>query len=350
MNAREIEVCFSRAPVAHEFTGEVLADVNGMGNWIRGLELLGSGLQFSLERALASLAPQRTAVSVQTPQDKLTVTYDEDANAGYLYLPYAYPSSLKEDAKSNPLLLKYSYTVGDDNARFRLAADKTLISISFTIPRTEDPDKFVHLFMGSADQDRIECLAIYKRRLKRSGALFVVATGMLLLLTKGMPGHSLWPVLAMPVALLWLCFFFSTSVSGAMVIFELIEGPRPWLKKITPRPLSEREAGWVRDILRVNNDWQNVDISNTEVVAEGPLGEGVAFELRAPQPQNPKKPARETVGNLLIETQEGCKINVELVQSEGSLEVLYVICVDRNDKKQNLPAHWVEKSREAVDV
>lgn len=141
-----IEVRLSDAPVEHEFTGDVIADVNGMGNWIRGLELLGSGIQFSLERALSSLSPQHNAASVQKPQRKLTVTYDEDANAGFLYLPYASPESLEAECQSNPLLLKSSYTVEDDKATFGLAADKTLVFIRFMVPSTEEAEKFMQFF------------------------------------------------------------------------------------------------------------------------------------------------------------------------------------------------------------
>ena len=144
--AREIEVRFSGDPVIREYLGDVLADVNRMGNWIKGLELLGSGLEFSLERALSSLAPQPSAASVRTPQDKLTVTYDEDANGGYLYLPYTAPASIETDAQSNPLLLKSSYTIEDEKARFGLSTDKTLVSIRFTVPPAEDLEKFVKFF------------------------------------------------------------------------------------------------------------------------------------------------------------------------------------------------------------
>lgn len=143
---REIEVRLSRAPVAQEYVGEVIADVNRTGNWIRGLELLGSGLQFSLEQALSYLAPQPSAVSVRTPQDKLTVTYDEDANAGYLYLPYMSPANIEKEAHSNPFLLKSSYTVDDDHAKFGLTTDMTLALIRFTIPPAEDAEKFVQFF------------------------------------------------------------------------------------------------------------------------------------------------------------------------------------------------------------
>jgi hypothetical protein len=47
-----VEVRLSDAAVERECAGDVIADVNWAGNWIRGLELLGSA-GFSLERALA---------------------------------------------------------------------------------------------------------------------------------------------------------------------------------------------------------------------------------------------------------------------------------------------------------
>jgi hypothetical protein len=141
-----VEVRFSDVPIAYEFTGDVIADVNRMGNWIRGLELLGSGIQFSLQQALAPLAPESSGASVQHPQSKLTVTYDEEADAGFLYLPYASPSSIEQDHQANPLLLKSSYSVEDEKATFGLAADRALVSIRFVVPPTEQMDNFMHLF------------------------------------------------------------------------------------------------------------------------------------------------------------------------------------------------------------
>lgn len=142
-----VEVRFSDAPVVHQFFGEVIADVNRFGNWVRGLEVIGSGLPFSLDRALASLAPRSSAGSVPYPQDKLTVTYDEDANASFLYLPYASPKTIIERHKAEPLLLKSSYTLTDQEANFGLAGDKSLVFIRFSIPPTEDPKKFMQLFL-----------------------------------------------------------------------------------------------------------------------------------------------------------------------------------------------------------
>lgn len=122
------------------------------------------------------------------------------------------------------------------------------------------------------------------------------------------------------------------------------------LKEITPRLLSEREAGWIRDILRVNNEWQDADISHTQVIAEGTLDEGVAYKLHAPQPENARKPPRESVGNLWIETENDGTVNIQLSQHEGRLKELYVLFIDSSDRKRDLPETWFEKSRRAVDI
>lgn len=139
-----IEVRFSDSVVVRQFSGEVLADVNRNGNWIRGLELLGSGIPFSLQRALSSLAPQFR--SSPGPHKTLNVTYDEDANAAFLYLPYASPLDIERQGRTMPLLLKTSYTIGDENALFGLSADKTLVFIRFKIPSSENQEKFLELF------------------------------------------------------------------------------------------------------------------------------------------------------------------------------------------------------------
>jgi hypothetical protein len=136
-----VELRFSGASVLHEFTGDVIADVNPMGNWIRGLELLGSA-GFSLERALAPFNPKPTAASVRPPQAELIVTYDGQADAGFLYLPYASPVSVERE----PLLLKHSHSIEDENATFGLAADKGLVFVRFRVPASERLDAFLQLF------------------------------------------------------------------------------------------------------------------------------------------------------------------------------------------------------------
>jgi hypothetical protein len=136
-----VEVRLSDAPVEQEVSGDVIADVNRLGNWIRGLELLGSA-GFSLERALAPFSPRPRAPSFPSPQAELVVTYDGQADAGFLYLPYAAPVKVRQE----PLLLKYSRSIEDENAKFGLSADKALVFVRFRIPAAERLDAFLQLF------------------------------------------------------------------------------------------------------------------------------------------------------------------------------------------------------------
>jgi hypothetical protein len=122
-------------------------------------------------------------------------------------------------------------------------------------------------------------------------------------------------------------------------------------REIKPRPLSEREAGWVRDILRANDEWREADISRTQVIAEGPTDEGVSFVLESPALENPKsKSIRESVGNLWIQVDDGSTINVQLSQSGGRLCELYVLFFDPKRRLCTLPESWTEVSREAASV
>jgi hypothetical protein len=139
-----VEVRLSDASVEHECTGDVIADMNRAGNWIRGLEVLGTA-GFSLERALASFNPKLRADSVRSAQAELTVTYDPEADAGFLYLPYASPASVEHDSA----LLEYSHSIEDESAAFGLSADDGLVWVRFRVPASEQLEAFLHLF-GSA--------------------------------------------------------------------------------------------------------------------------------------------------------------------------------------------------------
>jgi hypothetical protein len=123
---------------------------------------------------------------------------------------------------------------------------------------------------------------------------------------------------------------------------------------IEPRPLDEREAGWVRDILQVNGEWRDADVSQTKVVAEGWCGENgvsLCLSLKAPEPENPNaKSKRESVGELWINTDDGCVINVQLAQFEGCLQEIYVLFIDTKHPRRKLPETWTEVSREAANV
>ena len=121
---------------------------------------------------------------------------------------------------------------------------------------------------------------------------------------------------------------------------------------IEPRPLSERETGWICDILQANNEWKNADISRTQVVAEGPCDEGICIVLQAPGPENPNiiKMIGESVGSLWIQVNDGSIIDIQLSQFEGHLLEIYVLFVDPKHPKRRLPENWTEVSRIAVNL
>ncbi len=121
-------------------------------------------------------------------------------------------------------------------------------------------------------------------------------------------------------------------------------------KNIEPRSLTQREAGWIRDILQANDEWRDAHISRTQVVAEGPCDEGVSIRLQAPEPENPKAKPVESVGELWIQTDDGSSINVQLSQFEGRLRELYVLFFDPKQRNRKLPETWTEVSREAANV
>jgi hypothetical protein len=121
-------------------------------------------------------------------------------------------------------------------------------------------------------------------------------------------------------------------------------------KDIDPRPLTEREKGWIRDILQVNDEWRDADISRTQVVAEGPSYEGFSIRLQAPEPENPNAKPVESVGELLIQTDDGNTITVQLSQYEGRLRELYLLFLDTKHRLGSLPESWAEASREATNI
>lgn len=126
------------------------------------------------------------------------------------------------------------------------------------------------------------------------------------------------------------------------------------VREIAPRPLNARELDLIGDILRANEEWNDADLSQTKVVAEGTCGNNGTSRctiLQAPVPENPQATSeRESVGQLWINTDDGGVINVQLSQSAGHLVELYLLFVDSKDPKRTLPDCWAETSREAVNL
>ena len=123
-------------------------------------------------------------------------------------------------------------------------------------------------------------------------------------------------------------------------------------KEIEPRPLSKLEEGWVRSILDASVGWENADISNTQVIAEGPCAQGISFRLCAPMPENPTRTSvRNSFGELWIVTSDHQVINIQLSEWEGRLKTLHIQIIDSKHPRRvirALPESWTEVSCEAV--
>ena len=123
---------------------------------------------------------------------------------------------------------------------------------------------------------------------------------------------------------------------------------RDEVKGIEPRPLTEREAAWIREILQADEEWKDSDISRTHVIAEGPCDEGQSILLHAPEPENSRPgPMMGYIGRLWISNDDGSVIEVRLTQSGRRLHELFVLFVDPKHPDRKLPEHWTEVSHEA---
>ena len=137
-------------------------------------------------------------------------------------------------------------------------------------------------------------------------------------------------------------------------IRELLGWSRPpfgdEVHQVAPRPLSEREAGWVHDILQAVPDWRDSDFSETRVVAEGMNTEGYSIVLRSATPENPRwESSHDILGQLWISTDDRLTMNVQLFQWKGQLQELYVLVLDPKARTVRLSTAWIEVSREAVN-
>lgn len=66
--------------------GEIILDLNRSGNWIRGIEIVGGFVPFSIAKAVSPFNPVRPSFP-KVPEPG-TVTYDPEADATFVYLEY----------------------------------------------------------------------------------------------------------------------------------------------------------------------------------------------------------------------------------------------------------------------
>jgi|SRR5690348_4471734 len=66
--------------------GETILDINRSGNWVRGFEIVGGFVSFSIAKAVSPFGPLRPGLGA--PPEPGTVTYDSEVDAAFFYLEY----------------------------------------------------------------------------------------------------------------------------------------------------------------------------------------------------------------------------------------------------------------------
>ena len=129
--------------VGSERRGEVIVDLNHDGHWIRGFEVVGGMMDFSLSAATKPFLHSR-------PGGGIRVTYDEEADAAYFYLPYNRRfTKLRRDEQQSAET--YSHSV-NPTGLYRFDAQGGLLSV--VIP-TADAVKSVEDFLFFFDHDSL---------------------------------------------------------------------------------------------------------------------------------------------------------------------------------------------------
>ena len=140
-----VHVQLRNGEVAVERRGEIIVDLNHDGHWIRGFEVIGGMMDFSLSAA--------TRPFLYSKLGGLKVTYDEEADAAYFYLPYNRRfTKLRRDEQQSAET--YSHSVNPTGI-YRFDAQGGLLSV--VIP-TADAVKSVEDFLFFFDHESLaEC-------------------------------------------------------------------------------------------------------------------------------------------------------------------------------------------------
>lgn len=123
--------------VAVERRGEIIVDLNHDGHWIRGLEVIGGLMDFPLKAAIKPFYSSKLG--------GLRVTYDEEANAAYFYIPYGRRfTRLRKDEQLDAET--YSHSV-NPTALYRFDAQDGLVSVVIpTADAVKSVDEFLFFF------------------------------------------------------------------------------------------------------------------------------------------------------------------------------------------------------------
>ncbi len=123
--------------VAIERRGEIIIDLNHEGHWIRGFEVVGGMMEFSLKAATKPFLTGKLG--------GLRVTYDEEADAAYFYLPYGRRfTKLRRDEQQSAET--YSHSV-NPTGLYRFDSQDGLVSVVIpTADAVKNVDDFLFFF------------------------------------------------------------------------------------------------------------------------------------------------------------------------------------------------------------
>jgi uncharacterized protein YuzE len=130
------------AEVVVERRGEIIIDLNHEGHWIRGFEVIGGMMNFSLKVATKPFLSKKS--------NGFRVTYDPEADAAYFYLDYGGRfQRLGPDAQRSAE--QYAHSINPAGS-YRFDAQDGLVSV--IIP-TADAVKSVEDFLFFFDYDPV---------------------------------------------------------------------------------------------------------------------------------------------------------------------------------------------------
>jgi hypothetical protein len=126
----------------------------------------------------------------------------------------------------------------------------------------------------------------------------------------------------------------------------------PKRKPIIPRDLSKQERSWIREILEQNPRWADVDLNDTQAVAQCDCGNCRTIYVHSSAPQNPSfAGTKGYVGRIEIITTDNFMISITLDQIDGVLSELYVDPLDLLEPGDRpLPNQWQEKVHTAIPM
>ena len=121
--------------------GETILDLNRSGNWVRGIEIVGGFVPFSVARAVSPFNPVRPVFP--NPPEAGTVTYDPEADAAFIYLEYD-PSFAQLAPQAQAELNTVSHSV-NPTATYGLDDQGGLVWVKIPIADLSGPAELLRL-------------------------------------------------------------------------------------------------------------------------------------------------------------------------------------------------------------